>query len=47
LYQNTYLSLYYLLPISSLYRRTTIVFHRRIAILYQRTAANNIKGWHS
>jgi len=44
LYQNTYLSPYYLLPISSLYRCTAIVFYKRIAILYRRTAANNIKG---
>jgi len=40
------LSAYYLLPISSLYRRITIVFYRRTATLY-RTVANNIKGWYS
>jgi len=41
------LSAYYLLPISSLCRRIAIVFYRRTAILYQRTVANNMKGWYS
>jgi len=44
LYQNTYLSAYYLFPISSSYQRTTIVFYRRTATSYRRTAGNNIKG---
>jgi len=40
LYQNIYLSAYYLVSISSLYRCTAAVFYRRPANLYWCTAAN-------
>jgi len=47
LFVPKYLFVYHFLPISSLYRRTAIVFYRRTAISYWRTAGNNIKVWYS
>jgi len=43
LFVPKYLFVCYLLSVSSLYRRTAIVFYRRTATLYRRTVANNIK----